>query len=231
MEDNGCGMTGEVRARIFEPYFTTKQLNRGTGLGLPMVLGCVEMHQGCIRVESQPGRGSAFSLFFPMLSEQEASGAEDNLRAVRLMPGQGRVVLVADDNRPMREVLREVLEEAGYRVLEAGDGDEALGVFREHRARVCMAFVDKVMPERDGLEVARHIHMSAPDVGLALMSGYEMSDTLAQDPLVTSGAVRLLRKPWRMDELDRLLREMMCDGGEASSQGASNNGVVDNGGV
>ena len=214
VEDNGCGMPSEVRARIFEPYFTTKETNRGTGLGLPMVLGCVEMHQGCIQVESKPGSGSAFSLFFPMIEREDEAGGPGQASETRLPPGQGQTVLVADDNHPMREVLREVLEDADYRVLAAGDGEEAIRLYQEHRAEIRMAFLDKVMPGRDGLAVARHIHMARPDVGLVLMTGYEMTETLSQDPLVTAGVLRLMRKPWRMDELGRLLRDVLDEAEE-----------------
>ena len=123
-------------------------------------------------------------------------------------------MLVADDNHPMREVLREVLEDADYRVLAAGDGEEAIHLYQEHRAEIRMAFLDKVMPGRDGLAVARHIHMARPDVGLVLMTGYEMTETLSRDPLVTAGVLRLMRKPWRMDELGRLLRDMLDEAEE-----------------
>ncbi len=208
VEDNGCGISPALRERIFEPYFTTKQANRGTGLGLSMVQGCVEMHHGCIQVESEPGRGSVFSLFFPVMSHEEEGVGVEEAADTKLPPGRGCTVLVADDDHSMRDVLKEVLEEADYRVLVADSGEEAVDIFQKHRDVICMAFVDKVMPGRDGLEVVRHIHMSRPDVGLVLMSGYEMADTLLQDPLVLAGVMHLMRKPWRMDELARLLGSM-----------------------
>jgi len=203
VEDNGSGMSEKVRARIFEPYYTTKGVDKGTGLGLPMVFGCVQMHQGCMQVESTPGEGSAFSFYLPQLEPQECITPEADDEVI--IQGNGECILIADDNKPMRETLRDILTDAGYHVVTAEDGEDAIGVFRENEQDVRLAFVDLVMPHHDGKVVARHIKAARPDTKVALMTGYDFSDTIASDPLMLSGSIQMIHKPWAVRDINKAL--------------------------
>ena len=210
VEDNGCGMSERVRARIFEPYYTTKDAGKGTGLGLPMVFGCVQMHQGCMRVESTPGEGSVFSLYLPRLEQREgaAPDADDEV----LIQGEGQCVLVADDNESIRETLKEVLTDAGYRVVTAVDGEEALNVFHEYQQEIRLAFVDKVMPGHDGTVVMRHIKARCLETKVVLMTGYDLSDSMSSDPLILNGSVQVIRKPWALKDINKALGAIRASG-------------------
>jgi len=203
VEDNGCGMDEEVRTRIFEPYFTTKGMGRGTGLGMPMAFGCMQMHQGCIQVESTPGEGSAFSLYFPRL-EQHEDAAEDAGNN-SLIQGHGECVLIADDNEAMRETLREMLSDAGYHVVTAEDGQDAIDIFGQHEQEISLALLDLVMPHHDGRVVARHIKAARPDIEVVLMTGYDFSDTIAHEPLMLNGSMHVLYKPWTLNDINKVL--------------------------
>jgi len=206
VEDNGCGMSDTVRRHIFEPYFTTKGIGRGTGLGLPMVFGCMQMHRGCIQVESAQGKGSSFSLYFPRVEEQ-AQGVEDHSEDA-LVHGHGEYVLVADDNAAMREALQEMLMDAGYHVVTATDGEDAIHVFREYQQKLTLAFLDMVMPRRNGKAVARYIKGIQPGVEVVLMTGYDLSDELSGNVQIGNALVPVIRKPWTIRNLNKALRTM-----------------------
>jgi len=209
VEDNGCGMSDTVRARIFEPYYTTKGVDKGTGLGLPMVFGCVQMHQGCIQVESTPGEGSAFSFYLPQLEQQKYATPEADDEVI--IQGHGECILIADDNEPMRETLRDILTDAGYHVVTAEDGEDAISVFRENEQEVRLAFVDLVMPRHDGKVVARHIKAARPDTKVALMTGYDFSDTIFSDPLILNGSIQMIHKPWTVRDINKALGARASD--------------------
>jgi len=216
VEDNGVGMSEETRKRIFEPYFTTKGVGQGTGLGLPMVFGCMEMHQGCIQVESTPGQGSAFSLYFPRLLQQDDAIIEDDREEV-LIQGHGEHVLIADDNEAMRETLKEMLTEVGYQVLTAVDGEDAINVFSEYQQDIRLVFLDKVMPGHNGMLVARHIKAESPDTEVVLMTGYAFSDVILDDPLILNGSVHMMRKPWMIKDINDHLRRIPTPDATAKS--------------
>jgi len=203
VEDNGCGMSDAVRARIFEPYYTTKGVDKGTGLGLPMVFGCVQMHQGCMLVKSTQGEGSTFSIYLPQLEQRECATlkADDDV----IIQGHGECVLIADDNKPMRETLQDILTNAGYHVVTAKDGEDAISVFRENEKKIRLAFLDLVMPHHDGKVVARHIKAARPDAEVALMTGYDFSDTVFNDPLILNGSIQMIHKPWTVKDINRAL--------------------------
>ncbi|GMR00490.1 MAG: hypothetical protein BMS9Abin18_1343 [Zetaproteobacteria bacterium] len=201
--DNGCGMSDTVCARIFEPYYTTKGVGKGTGLGLPMVFGCVQMHQGCMLVESTPGEGSVFSLYLPQLGQQKCATPEADDEVI--VQGNGECILIADDNEPMRETLRDILIDAGYHVVTAEDGEDAIDVFHENEQEIRLAFLDLVMPHHDGKVVARHIKAARPDAEIALMTGYDFSDTISSDSLILNGSIQMIRKPWAVKDINRAL--------------------------
>lgn len=207
VEDNGIGMDKATCDKIFDPYFTTKESGRGTGLGLPMVQGCVELHGGCIEVESLPGQGTAFRFWLPLLEEKGTQRRSDAGRAqgVRLAQGHGELILIADDNSDAREALREMFEASGFKVLCAEDGEQARQLFFTRQKQIHAAFLDIVMPCCSGTVVAQYIHELRPEIPVVLMTGYDLKDTLASKEFMLQDNVEVLAKPWDLSLVNEAL--------------------------
>jgi two-component system, cell cycle sensor histidine kinase and response regulator CckA len=169
VSDDGCGMDEATLERIFEPFFTTKDVGRGTGLGLAMVHGFVRQSGGRIVVHSKPGAGSTFKIYLPRVEEPARAPASIPLEATR--SGSGTVLLVEDESA-VRSLARAVLSRAGYQVLEAENGRDALRVWKEHRDRIQLVLTDVSMPLMGGRELARQIHVQAAGFPVLYMSGY-----------------------------------------------------------
>jgi CheY-like chemotaxis protein len=184
-------MTPEVLERIFEPFFTTKGPGRGTGPGLATVYGIVKAHGGLIHCWSAPSRGTVFSVFLPFGGSEEA--------AQEPPPGHGETILVAEDESVVRALTVRILETAGYRVIEASDGAEAVRLFRLHASEVAAAVIDAVMPELDGRGAARRMREVRPDLPVVFATGHDFA-TLED---VTEGRERssIIHKPYRAQEL------------------------------
>lgn len=205
VEDNGCGMDEPTRKRIFDPYFTTNEAGRGTGLGLPMVQGCVELHGGCIEVESMPGEGALFRCWLPLLTRRVEVSADHAKESVQLLKGNGELILVADDNSDACDALREMLEGSGYKVVCAADGEEARQQFFAYQKQLHAAFLDIVMPRCSGTVVAQYIGQLRPDMPVVLMTGYDLQDTLASKEFMVQGNIEVLAKPWNLSRVNETL--------------------------
>ncbi len=177
LRDTGVGMSPEVRSRIFEPFFSTKPAGEGSGLGLATVYGIVSQSAGQIEVESAPGRGTTFSVFFPRvdaLPQTEAAAAPAPLSERR-----SETVLLAEDDAAVREALRRSLEARGFEVLAAGHGEEALALCRGHVGPIHLLLTDVVMPRIGGRELATRLRAERPGIRVLYLSGYseELSTT------------------------------------------------------
>ncbi len=198
ISDTGCGMTRETQERIFEPFYTTKEMGKGTGLGLAMVYGIVKQHGGFIQVHSEPDEGTVFRVYFPVTEEANA----DDLPAGQLseMPAGGsETILLAEDETQVRELAVKFLESSGYQILIATNGIEALEQAQRHRDEIDLLILDVIMPEKNGpavLEMLRTAGCSAPAL---FVSGYS-HDVLNTRQLPAEGA-RLLQKPFGQREL------------------------------
>jgi len=199
LEDNGCGMDQDTQRKIFEPFFTTKSSSVGTGLGLAMVQGYIEMLRGVVDVTSSPGKGTRFDIYLP-LSSNKVSIQEKERDEVRL--GNGQCILVADDDDRVRRALCDILESANYNTIEACNGEEAMALFTEHVERLDMAILDIVMPKASGSDVAAHIRASHQEFPIAFMTGYDKENALA---LEVNSSHLLIRKPWDVSELNAVL--------------------------
>lgn len=206
LEDNGCGMDQETQSKIFEPFFTTKSSSIGTGLGLAMVQGYIEMLHGVMDVKSAPGEGTRFDIYLP-LSSNEASIQEKERDEVR--PGNGQCILVADDDDRVRRALCDILESANYNTIQACNGEEAMVLFSEHVERLDMAILDIVMPKVSGSDVAAHIRASHQDFPIAFMTGYDKENTLALE--INSSHITI-RKPWDVSQLNAALMKAFIKG-------------------
>jgi signal transduction histidine kinase len=169
--DSGAGMDEPTRERIFDPFFTTKPAGRGTGLGLALAHGVVQQHAGAIQVTSAPGQGTTFTLLFPGAATQPPAAPTPEGAADGPTPGGGETVLVAEDDRHVRRVVRRLLQRAGYTVVEAADGDEAVRRFAEHQREVRLVLLDVHLPGRSGPEALDEIRGLARDLPVVFVSG------------------------------------------------------------
>ncbi len=202
--DTGEGIPPEVLDRVFEPFFSTKEVGSGTGLGLAMVYGIVEQHGGMIHAYSEVGKGSTFKVYLPIV-ERPAAVVGTKLQGP--VPGGKETILLAEDDPAVRDLVSRVLETAGYKVLRARDGEEALQVYRSHRAEVDMALLDVVMPGMTGTKLARELRSLAPGLPLLLMSGYP--SRAVEDEMQREDEKNLLSKPFDGETLLRKVREIL----------------------
>jgi CheY-like chemotaxis protein len=199
LSDTGHGMTPEVQARIFEPFYTTKQKGRGTGLGLSTVLGIAERAGGHIEVQSKPNRGATFRVYLPKVAAPVASIGAPSV----CPPGGGsETILLAEDEPGIRTMTRAYLESLGYRVLEAADGSEAIARSLEYAGPIDLVLTDLLMPGFRGDAAVRVIRTHRPDVKAIFMSGYADQD-------VSEDREGILYKPFELPELGRRIRSLL----------------------
>jgi len=199
--DSGCGMDEETINKIFEPFFTTKEEGHGTGLGLATVYGIVRQHDGMIHVTSRIGQGSEFDIYLPVTEQREETIKEPK----GPVPGGHETILLAEDDEPLRFLATEILKLAGYRVLAAVDGEDALHVFREHEKEIALLLMDVVMPKKGGFVVFDELHPTHPDIRCLFMSGYS-ENSMHTDRVLKQG-FHLIRKPFNSADLLRRLRQ------------------------
>ncbi len=206
--DNGCGMDEKVQAHIFEPFFTTKEKGKGTGLGLATVYGVVKQSGGYIWVYSEAGRGTTFKIYLPRIEEESIPAARDRVPAVKVTPRGSEVILLAEDEKGVRELAREYLETSGYTVIVAENGREAIELASLRSGPIHLLMTDVVMPGMGGPELAERIKVLRPEIKVLYMSGYTDQAIMHQGVLQT-GAV-LLQKPFTLAVLASKLREMLA---------------------
>ncbi|MBI1747231.1 MAG: response regulator [Acidobacteria bacterium] len=203
VRDTGIGMKREQVARVFEPFYTTKELGKGTGLGLSVVYGIVKNHGGYIEVKSEPGRGTVFSLYFPATSRviQQEKPTEDEVPR-----GHGKI-LVADDEDMVRNMLCELLQDLGYEVIPARDGAEAIDVYVERHAEIDLVILDMIMPKLDGGETYSRLKQMNPHIKAILSSGYSQEGKV-QD-VIKKGISGFIQKPYSVGEIARVVRDVL----------------------
>ncbi|NUP89306.1 MAG: PAS domain S-box protein [Candidatus Sumerlaeia bacterium] len=207
VSDTGQGMEAETLRHIFEPFFTTKAPGKGTGLGLATVYGIVRQHRGTIVVQSRPGEGATFSLYLPMAARTLPSGVPPAPAPPR---GGGETILLAEDDESVRLLAVRSLEAAGYRVLAAKTGAEAVALFESRRGEVDLALLDRVMPELSGAQVCAHLRERRPGLPVIFSTGYNPDDTQP------GNGAPSLQKPYTRDELLRQVRAAL-DGNEGGA--------------
>ena len=202
VQDNGAGMTADVRQRAFEPFFTTKDTGKGSGLGLSQVYGFVTQSGGHVELQSVPGQGTTVSLYLPAAPAVEGAGAD--AQKSRRRPDSAGTVLVVEDDPEVLETAVATLRSLGYEVLTAADGESALAVLRRGQT-IDVLFSDVVMPKgMNGVELARRASAIRPQLRIVLASGYPMSALSAEHGLDSQFA--FLSKPYRWSELQDKLR-------------------------
>jgi CheY-like chemotaxis protein len=202
VSDTGVGMTSEVRERLFEPFFTTKHPGKGTGLGLATVYGIVEQHRGFLHVSSEPAAGTVFEVYLPV-TERRSGALKWNAESEAM--GGHETILVAEDEEAVRNIVVRILEEAGYRVLTAVDGADAVRTFRDNED-VDLVILDVIMPKASGPLAYEEIRTLRPSVPVLFTSGY--SDA-ASFKGVSALALRLVQKPYEPQTLLTEVRSVL----------------------
>lgn len=202
--DTGIGMDAETRARIFEPFFSTKVAGKGTGLGLSTVLGIVKQSAGAINVYSEPGLGTKFKVYFPRCEEVPVAIQPDEAVPIR---GGSETILLVDDAAPLRGLTRLLLEGCGYTVLDSGDPAEAISIASRYKGSLPLLITDVVMPGFSGRILAERLAAARPETKVLYTSGYA-DDEVAQHGLVGAECA-FLEKPFSRDALIRKVREVL----------------------
>jgi CheY-like chemotaxis protein len=167
--DTGEGIPAEDLERVFEPFYTSKEAGKGTGLGLSIVDGIIRQHEGHILLDSTPGHGTTFTIFLPLLGRhRQVSKCSEQ----ETFQGGAETILVCEDDPPVRRLVRLVLEDAGYKVIEAVDGQDSVDSFQRHQDRIHLVILDVVMPKKSGVSVYGEICRLRPGVRVLFTSGY-----------------------------------------------------------
>jgi CheY-like chemotaxis protein len=204
--DTGCGMDRQTLDRVFEPFFSTKEVGKGTGLGLATVYGIVKQHRGWIEVSSQVGCGTTFKIYFLAVAWESGTTAESSTvhRAVR---GGKETILLVEDEPVLRELVREVLSQYEYRVIEAASGVEALKAWDGHDGQIDLLLTDMVMPEgMTGSEVAAQLRKRKPELKVIFTSGYS-AEVMGKD--ISQSDIAFLSKPYLPSQLAQLVRQCL----------------------
>jgi two-component system cell cycle sensor histidine kinase/response regulator CckA len=206
VRDTGNGMDAQTMSRLFEPFFTTKEVGKGTGLGLATVYGIVRQSSGHITCDSEPGKGATFTVYLPRVKRRPpgVGGSVDG--SVRAASGTGRILLVEDD-LPVRRYVGSILETAGYTVIAAESGHDALGRLGSLPQPPDLLLTDVVMPGMDGRVLAQEVARRLPGVPVVFMSGY--SDVMPGVPDLTGSDSVLIQKPFSSVDLLEKIRSSL----------------------
>ena len=211
--DTGLGMDASTRSRVFEPFFTTKKKGQGSGLGLTIVHGIVKQSRGHIWVSSEPGKGTTFQIYLP--GEERVAVAAHETATKSIPPSTGtETVLVVEDEDALREVEQRILQDAGFTVLCAASGAEALRIYEANRDRIQLVLTDVIMPEMTGPALATQLASTYPDVKVLFMSGYTG---------MASGEIKpgeqFIAKPFGPSQLTRKVRDVLDKSGNGRGRG------------
>jgi len=204
VEDTGVGIDEKIRERIFEPFFTTKGIGKGTGLGLSMVYGIVKQHDGYINVYSEPGRGTAFKILLPLIPSTGVPLQSENVTKVT---GGAETILIGEDDSQVRNLLKQVLSDAGYHIMEALDGKDAVEVFHRNKDKIRLLILDVIMPRKNGKEAYEEIKKERSDIKAIFVSGY--SEDIIHNKGMLEVGLHFIPKPVSPDTLLIKVRDVL----------------------
>jgi CheY-like chemotaxis protein len=208
VSDNGVGMPDGILEKIFDPFFTTKERGKGTGLGLSVVYNIVKNHNGSVTVESVQGSGTTFRILLPAVETESLTGGL--AEPVSLKSVRNELILLVDDEELMQELGKELLEEAGYRVLIATNGQQAIDTYRGAWKDVSMVILDFIMPDKNGAQVFEELKAINPQLKMFFCTGYAEDEMIAS--LLEQHHVRALEKPFKPTKLLRMIKDVLDPG-------------------
>ncbi|RMG01864.1 MAG: response regulator, partial [Nitrospirae bacterium] len=203
VSDTGAGISKDMQSKIFDPFFTTKEQGRGTGLGLYIVHSIITNHGGYINLYSEPGRGTRFNIYLPVL---QGGTEKEDAKTIEDLRGEG-CVLVIDDEEHLRELVKDYLEPLGYQVLTASDGREGVRVFSQRREDIDLVILDMIMPGMNGAEVFQQIRSLKEDAKVLICSGYSHEGLAGIRELIKEGASGFIQKPFSKTTLATKVKE------------------------
>jgi CheY-like chemotaxis protein len=208
--DTGAGMDEATLQRIFEPFYTTRPMGEGTGLGLASVFGIIEKHKGIITVDSAIGVGTTFSVYLPAAQPMAETSAAVPVDQSTRLPEKGTgTILVVDDEEYILEADKAMLTELGYDVLLAKGGKEAIGVFDQYKDQIALLILDLIMPEVDGETVFDYVKSVRPKMRVILSSGYSI-EGLAES-ILGKGCDGFIQKPYTLNQLSQKIKQILTD--------------------
>lgn len=213
VSDNGAGMDAATRARIFQPFFTTKGQGKGTGLGLTTVFSIVKQNGGGVEVYSEPGKGTCVKVYLPRIDQPAV--VETAAPAAKSAHGSETILLVEDEDL-VRNLVRETLRREGYRVLDAPNAPEARRICGTHRGKIHLLITDVVMPKEGGRDLAESLAPKRPEMKVLFMSGY--TDLAVVNSGMLDSESAFIQKPFTPADLSRAVREILEADGQTSSQ-------------
>ena len=201
--DTGTGMDKEVQKRVYEPFFTTKMMGKGTGMGLASAFGILKNHNGVIHFTSTTGKGTTFFIYLPASDRRVEidATAEESVRA------GSETILIVDDEDQILDACGAMLNQLGYHTIRAKNGKEAVEIFSREKAGIDLIILDMIMPEMDGLTAYEHLKEIDPNVKVLLASGYSMTEDVKE--IVAGGCDEFIQKPFTMAQLSRVTRELL----------------------
>ena len=202
--DTGMGIDAKTREKIFEPFFTTKESGHGTGLGLSIVYGIIKQHEGYIIVTSEPGKGTTFAIYLPLIAQKK----QDEVAEIAAPPSGGNeTILLAEDDQDVRNLTQLILHDFGYHVITAVDGQDALDKFSRHAGEIDLLILDVIMPRKSGKEVYDAVKAARPDLPVLFVSGYT-SDILNRRGIFEEG-LQFMSKPITPNDLIRKISDIL----------------------
>ena len=206
VRDTGCGIEPDHLSKVFEPFFSTKEVGKGTGLGLATVYGIVKQHKGWMSVDSKVGSGTAFKVYLPFF-EAKASITKPAAEPPKPTTGHETILLVEDEGT-IREMAKMFLETQGYQVMEASNGPEAVGIWEKDQNRIDLVVTDLVMPEGlTGRQLAERLQKDRADLKVIFSSGYSC-DLFGEDSVLDADT-NFLQKPYRLNTLAQMIRDCL----------------------
>jgi two-component system cell cycle sensor histidine kinase/response regulator CckA len=206
VSDTGHGMNEEVKAHLFEPFYTTKEIGRGTGLGLATIYGAVKQSDGSIEVYSEPGEGTAFKIYLPAI-EEIPQHLEIEKPTSYSMPKGEETILLVEDERIVRELAAKMMKRLNYNVLNASNGNEALEIAQNYSGIISLLITDVVMPGMNGRQLAERLLQIRPSIKVLFTSGYT-ENAIAHHGIIEKG-LSFIGKPYSARDLSQKIRQML----------------------
>jgi PAS domain S-box-containing protein len=211
VSDTGIGMNAMTKSQIFDPFFTTKEQGKGTGLGLSVVYGVIQSHHGFIDVDTEPGRGTTFHIYLPVLQTLGENMEKMHDKTEKSITGS-ETILIVEDETLLREMLRPLIESYGYTVLMAHDGQQALEVYSKYQKEIAVVFTDMGLPKMTGIEEFTMLKEINPQVKVIFSSGFLSQDDKSE--LFKKGAKGFIQKPYKPDEVLAIIRKVLDEKGD-----------------